>query len=761
MHSLNFKLRYRPIRIGWCVRAGDFASLRQSIRTSLTLCGGANNPLVVVDEPESAARLIASSHVDLLLAVREDAEITKFTERFPHLPKWDDYRSVFENGPGGTEPSFLDVATSTGDLVSSLPSYDTTQPKLHLYSWPDNDALADVFLATFGGLPRTDEPGDFMLQHLHLLLEIEEKPAEDGLSPRAIPRRIWTLRRLAERALQFDLFDRRLVNPSGFFIGKAEDFWALVNYWNLRAAGCQLLFYDPQLHERLEPVRTQWAVALNSRAAATPEAALAHVVYGIASDLADAAGWLPDHIDRQTLAALDRHVETQTRLRYYEEHDVLANVGVVRGRQPAAMPLPPLPFRTPKFAARNLALTVGLNWDPRDDDRSTFQVPDLPVMNTYYGRQTYGEWNAVRVERRGLAILQRFHPGSLTLNALDVVSLIREMLKRLGIPTEISQAGLVTARVIAQMGGLDGCRPFRVRGLRALIERTRPEANFTRPGAIQAIREEVNGVVGFDRYTDLHIEPPPAALSPESVFKYMVSRGAFRVGLEFRCTECSLEFWTSLDSAAANPECEFCGKRFDATPQLRDRDWRYRRSGVFGKSDSQEGAIPVALTLFRFMHMGVGKRMLYSPALKLLASEALTNECETDFVALITVDNFRRSGFQLVVGECKTRQEITEQDVTNLVAVADALLAKGIDVYVVFAKLVDFTDAELIRIAGANAGGYTRTIVLTHKELEHWLPYKWAEAPGVRRFTGFSLEDFAQASDVLYFAPAANRAAAH
>jgi hypothetical protein len=221
-------------------------------------------------------------------------------------------------------------------------------------------------------------------------------------------------------------------------------------------------------------------------------------------------------------------------------------------------------------------------------------------LNTYHGRQIGHEWNGARVGPRGLTLLQHYFRDSLTLESLDVVALIRELFARIGIPTDVSQPGLVTARVIAQMGGsLDDCRPFRVRGLRTLIEETRPDSSFTRSHAIQTIREQhADGTVGFDRYDDLHIEPPPARLTPESVFRYMVSRGAFRVGLEFHCPECSVDFWISLDNATAKPECEFCGKRFDATPQLRDRDWRYRRSGVFGKADSQAGAIPVALTLF-------------------------------------------------------------------------------------------------------------------------------------------------------------------
>jgi hypothetical protein len=83
-------------------------------------------------------------------------------------------------------------------------------------------------------------------------------------------------------------------------------------------------------------------------------------------------------------------------------------------------------------------------------------------------------------------------------------------------------------------------------------------------------------------------------------------------------------------------------------------------------------------------------------------------------------------------------------------AVADLLANSGLEVFIVFAKLGEFSAGELALVRRVNAAGRQRAIILTENELEPWFPYKWAESlPGRPRF-GSSLEDFAVATADLY-----------
>lgn len=58
MSTLNLHIQYRPIRIGWCVRANNFDDYNKALRFTHTLWGGRYNPLIVVDDFNKASELV-------------------------------------------------------------------------------------------------------------------------------------------------------------------------------------------------------------------------------------------------------------------------------------------------------------------------------------------------------------------------------------------------------------------------------------------------------------------------------------------------------------------------------------------------------------------------------------------------------------------------------------------------------------------------------------------------------------------------------
>jgi hypothetical protein len=89
-------------------------------------------------------------------------------------------------------------------------------------------------------------------------------------------------------------------------------------------------------------------------------------------------------------------------------------------------------------------------------------------------------------------------------------------------------------------------------------------------------------------FKTLHIEyREKGDLKPDDVLRYLLERRVFRAGLEFTCPNCQLPSWIHLDDVKTNSICAYCDHHYDVTPQLRDRDWRYRRSGIFGRDDHQ------------------------------------------------------------------------------------------------------------------------------------------------------------------------------
>jgi hypothetical protein len=245
-------------------------------------------------------------------------------------------------------------------------------------------------------------------------------------------------------------------------------------------------------------------------------------------------------------------------------------------------------------------------------------------------------------------------------------------------------------------------------------------------------------------------------LTPPDVFSYMVDKGLFRMGVDLDCSKCGMSSWTALDVLKQQAVCELCGHGYDATRQLLDSKWRFRRSGVLGAERNAQGAVPVALTLQqlganldRGLHHGV-----YSASLDLkpTAELALPN-CEVDFVWLVKGRYPDRS--TVILAECKDQGPIKpeefQHDVDNMRRVADALPKHRFTAYVLFVKLAPFTAEEIALARTLNGPYQRRVILLTARELE---PYdifeRLKEEHGIDSYGG-SPEELAKVTAKLYF----------
>lgn len=304
------------------------------------------------------------------------------------------------------------------------------------------------------------------------------------------------------------------------------------------------------------------------------------------------------------------------------------------------------------------------------------------------------------------------------------------------------------------MGGLQKCRPFKIGGVRHLIENFGPGQSFTRSGAVQTIRAQdpTTHQIGFSLYEEIFIEERPfrSKLTPDAVLSYLMKKNVFRAGLEFDCPSCRLEFWIALDDLSTEGICAYCGHRFNVTPHLNHRgDWRFRRSGLFGRDDNQEGAIPVVLTLQQLDTTFGSREMFYTTAMELQPDTANIRKCETDFVAV--VPTHRDGRIQIAIGECKTRKSITEDDIAKLKSVAAAFPTDRFDVFVILAKLTDFTQEEVKCAAALNDEFHRRAILLTTRELEPYYLYeRTAKEFNIDRFA-VSFEGMANITQQIYF----------
>jgi hypothetical protein len=139
----------------------------------------------------------------------------------------------------------------------------------------------------------------------------------------------------------------------------------------------------------------------------------------------------------------------------------------------------------------------------------------------------------------------------------------------------------------------------------------------------------------------------------------------------------------------------------------------------------------------------------FTTAMKLRPKGAVIRPCEADIV--VVTESGRDHRIQIALGECKTRKPITPEDLTNLVAVADAFPTDRYDVYLVFARLTPFSAEEIDLIKQVNGRYHSRAIMLTERELEPYFVYERTAQEFDIQETAASFEDMVAATVRVFF----------
>jgi hypothetical protein len=113
MNTLSIRVRYRPIRIGFCVQKGNIDELRRALQLTHAFWGGRFNPVIPVGTSEEDRRLAKSLvevfQVDVLYPLSAAESLQAFAKEFPHLI-WPGFRhDLFMDGRRGKTAGFLDI----------------------------------------------------------------------------------------------------------------------------------------------------------------------------------------------------------------------------------------------------------------------------------------------------------------------------------------------------------------------------------------------------------------------------------------------------------------------------------------------------------------------------------------------------------------------------------------------------------------------------------------------------------------------------
>lgn len=754
MQTQSIELRFKPIRIGWCVKQGDMAGLKAALELSHTLWGGKYNPVIPVGNTQLQARLVRRFHVDILYPISESDEVNEFVKLYPYLETPYELSRIFD-GENPWHPNFLDIYHPVRQIHERFSGKEMSFTPSHL-TWQDDDPLALALLASIGNYPQTPDQYFRFFAQLPGYEKVDlakDAPLPPTLYQYFSPTELTTYR--TEFSLDFKS------GLAGFYVGDSGNFDDLSEFWNLRAAGKDLWFYDPAHAERLNAFKENLILYLKEhtypRLLWTNEYSPKIAIHSRSDQIK-----LDEFGERTVLHHVDPHnwngLNTKPPIVYLKDSSLIGHsvIGMLeKEANTLTIPLQNKPFYMDDIHVSGQHLTYSVSND----------LPRIAELNDYYGFNYHFNRFHTRVQKDGMGIFDRTNSNSLTLHPLPPSDVISELFKVFGIKASLSEPGLRAKRLIAQMGGLQDCRVFKIAGTRNLLTEMRLGSYVTRSESIQTI----NGMKGVgdqasqhakrkefqDKYGHLYIEVREqhnSKLTDHNVFDYMLKKKVFQAGLEIKCPNCLLVFWLSIDDVKTHVNCSYCDHQFNITPMLKDRDWRFRRSGLFSMDD--QGSVPVALLLQQMDSSFHG--LYYATAMNLEPMHTDINKCETDFVILTSGRTYESAGQQIVIGECKTRGMIEEQDINNLAKVRDALSHEELDVFILFSKLSAFTDAEIQLCKSLQPEHERRVIMLTDQELEPYRLYAWTPEDAVMKKYVVTLEDMAWNTHVMYLHDRAN-----
>ena len=725
-------IKYKPLRIGFLVREGSVEDLVKAAGINTLLWGGIYNPIIPIKNGDNgnAEQLIKSFSVDTLCAISINDDISVFKETYQFLaPKHHAEDIFYEEWQTKKKISAYLDSKSIADFLWETQFKNRSEGYKSIFSlveWETIDPLANVFALQFGYFPIL--PGmDFKWDYKEIFLKgLHAKKEKISLTENVNvdPTKSWSPIRATKTELRGYGGDS-IWGYEAIYIGLKDDFNDLVSFWNIRAAGASITYLAKDAWERTLPHAQKLFDFFNTLPNRHPNIEDMLTIYGRLTheEVKDFSEKIKSK-KRFGFTILDERLPyglnvVDPRYQVFKWQSVNAHTEKDFDRYTVTIELPEKKFLVNEndFDASSQQLGVMVDvYGEYGYPGHTLKLPHIAELNEFYSREVVFDPWELKVNREGFALRIDGRTDSVTLHPINKEILLKKIFDIQGIKAETSQPGLLATKIIEKIGGLEGARVLKIKGVRVLLEEGGPVIFVTRGEAVKTIFNN-----NFEKHKRLYIESRTSKeLDSNQVFDYLLKKDFFRAGLELVCNQCKLKNWLSLKNVDDTWICEYCGSNDAISTHLKNRgDWRFRKSGLFAKDNHQEGAIPVLLTLLTMKRVLDRDHFSYTTALKLNGEKI---NCESDFCVM---EGHRSDALNIAIGECKSEGgSITKQDCENLKGVALKLAEihfKG-EVYITFVKTADsFTSDEITLFKELNKE--VRLILFTNKELELYEPY--------------------------------------
>ena len=267
MDTVRVNIAYRPLRICWAIKEGDFTAFREAVRTNHALWGGRFNPIVVVDRGSEARALVEAFRADVILPLGGSEEVKAFVASFKHLISPFMRDGAFVGQGPDARAQVLDVQNAIVHLNDTPEWAQIKEGKPRIYTWAPDDPLADVHLIQLGAYPAKEAIGIDYEAIFKEALGASEVVIEAGTPLPADLYDFPSIAYLSRHRLRRHHSVQSYWDYPGFYLGNAADLDDLVTFWNLRAADLSLLFVDQAHADRHAQVIPPWKNQITARLA--------------------------------------------------------------------------------------------------------------------------------------------------------------------------------------------------------------------------------------------------------------------------------------------------------------------------------------------------------------------------------------------------------------------------------------------------------------------------------------------------------------
>ena len=258
----------------------------------------------------------------------------------------------------------------------------------------------------------------------------------------------------------------------------------------------------------------------------------------------------------------------------------------------------------------------------------------------------FREW---RISNKGLVFLSRHTKWKMTLSPPLAENVMTSWLKSNGWTIKVSSPGLVAKQMLKQLGGTWGV------------------AILTRPGLIELLNEMSEGksllkkafwgriqkITNEDKFNT----------DPKALLKQLTESKIFKLGVQIQCLICQQHSWYSLSELNYKNKCPICLNQYNIPSHSPDDiKWSYRSFGSFSLPRQAFGVYTVLLTYHFFAKTLDGAT---TPIMSFVAKKN-TIEIEADLALFFQKSSFGGPKREILFVECKTFNRFEKKDVERM-----------------------------------------------------------------------------------------------